>query len=551
MIDHQVRDIVVESLRKVVRLRPELAPRLTDPDLDLPISDLDIDSLDAIEWCMEIETKMGIELEPADLAVARSIADLVALVAERSQGGPVAITFKPAPRDQPLPLSFVQQQTWDYCQNSRVAGGYVLCMKEQIDGPLNVELLRDCLDEMVRRHEVFRTTFPAFKGRPAALIHPAQPVALPVFDLRGDKNPAKAAESIIEAERARIGALARGPLARFALVRLGDDTYWLLRACHHILWDSWSSVLFLDELAALYEEKHRKVAVPPSTQQALQYADYAAWQRQAFSPNGPEHQKAIAWWRDRFRDQPPVRELPFRRPKPLAGIDPSAGTISWPVDSRLSDALTELRRREGATYYQIWLSAFVAQLALASACPDVVIGIYVTNRRRPETRNMLGDFANTLALNFRFDPERTFVEWVSTVRNTLNAAEAWSELPHERLRAELRAADVKVPDINAIFSMIPEHARAHSRRFCGLSVTPQANTRSAEMPWGFSFSVWETQGQQIFATTFDAGLHDPAGVRTFVDQLLKLLGAALHRPDVPLGTLAAECADARKLVIKA
>ena len=71
------------------------------------------------------------------------------------------------------------------------------------------------------------------------------------------------------------------------------------------------------------------------------------------------------------------------------------------------------------------------------------------------------------------------------------------------------------------------------------------------MPWGFSFSVWETQGQQIFATTFDAGLHDPAGVRTFVDQLLKLLGAALHRPDVPLGTLAAECADARKLVIKA
>ena len=406
MKEEDVRKLVVDALVKVTNAlsNSELAMRLKDPKVDVAIADLGIDSLDAIEWCMEIEARGGVEIDPVELTTHRSIDALVGLIVNRCRHV-VAAGDTPPPlvrvsRDGPLPLSLAQESIWTYSQTPERSAAYALGMRDHILGPLDVGVLRDCLSDIVRRHEVLRTTYAVQDGQPVQIIHPAEPVALPVFDVGAESEPKEATARIIKAEMARVADLTQGPLARFSLVRFSENEHWLLRIYHHILWDAWSAKLMFGELALLYSAKIDGAAAPILEPERLQVADYAAWQRKYFRPDGPVYQETIAWWKKQFQQQPPMPDLPFKRPAPLAGVDRAEGVIIWPVDLELAQRLNRLRQQEGATLYTVWLAALVALLAAETGQPDIIVGSYVANRRR-EVQNMIGYFTNLATLSFR------------------------------------------------------------------------------------------------------------------------------------------------------
>ncbi|MDR3464759.1 MAG: condensation domain-containing protein [Xanthobacteraceae bacterium] len=527
------RTAVFNALSKVMKLSPELASRLQDPSSDVQLAELTIDSLDALELCMEIETGTGVELDPAELAPLDTIGDLIRHVAGKDRRAAASIVR--ASRNRPLPLSLTQERVWSHCQQLPDPSGYILSMIDKIEGPLDVGILATCLSAVISRHEILRTTFPLVDGRPVQTVHPAEEVGLRVVSIDDNEDPELAARRIVEVERSSISDLAGGPLLKFVVLRICDQEHLLIRLAHHMVWDGQSGKLFLDELTSLYEARLREKPTDlPALQ--LQYADYAVWQRAVFDPDGQAYHRTVAWWETHFRDARCSTELPFKRSKALSGVDPSAGRLVRLIEPKLMERLNELRRGVATTPYKIWLAGFVAVLWLETNCPDLVVGTYVTDRRHRQLRDLVGDFSHTIAIRFSCDGDITFSELVSHVGATVAAAESNSSIPLETLGVELQRRNIEMPPVSAIFSMPPGN-HSEERRFANLRLYSAEPRNPTAMPWGFSLQIYERNQEYWCEANFDAGIYDPLLVRKTMDHLCEFLTAVSHHPELEVGEL--------------
>jgi hypothetical protein len=441
-------------------------------------------------------------------------------------------------RDAPLPLSFGQESMWRYSQTPDGAAAYTLGLNDRVFGALDVAALRASLSSIVQRHEILRTTYVMGNGAPVAVIHPAEPVDLPIFDVSAEAKPHEAAKRIIQSEMLKVRDLANGPLVRFSLVRTGEDEHRLVRVCHHMLWDLWSTSVLLDELALHYNARVADKAAPLPSRAPLQFADYAAWQRQVMRPGTPAYENEVAWWKERMRKQARLPDLPFKRPDPMADADPADGVISWSFSPGLPQRLDRLRQREGTTSFVIWLAALAALLAAENRQPGVVIGAYAANRRRVEVQGMIGCFVNLVALGFNVDPATPFHKWLAEVRAEVMAAEAHCEVPHAELQAELQKSGIAPPEISVILGRASAHTRAEAR-FTGLTVARSEIQLPNVMPWGFSIRLLDGNELRVCRVTFDARIYDPAGVRRFMNRLSDLIDAVSRAPGRSIGELLA------------
>lgn len=531
MREHAVRSAIVGALCRVVKMQPEQTAALHDPHSDFLLSDLAIDSLDALELCMEIETIVGVELDPAELVALDTVSELVGLVVSKDR--PAGATIVRASRDQPVPLSLAQESIWAICQNRLDHSGYVLSMIDKIEGPLDIAMLADCLTSLISRHEILRTTFPFLDGRPIQMVHPVEKVALPVFSVANDEDPEQTARKIIRHERLSVCDFTNGPLVKFAVMRISAQEHLLIRSIHHMVWDGWSGKLFLDELSSLYEAAHfGKPAILPEMK--LQYADYAAWQRSGFDPAGQTYHDAVAWWAAYLESVRSPIDLPFKRPELLAGVDPDAGRLVRSIEPGLMDRLNELRGEGGTTLYRIWLAGFVAVLWLETHCSNRIIGSFVTGRRHWQLRNMIGDFSNTVALKLECDVAISFKELISQVDTTVTEAESYSEIPFDKLSAELEKRNTVTPPINVIFAA-PLDNRLGERRFANLTISRYGSQGPLHMPWGCTLQLREQDGNYRCVMDFDAGLYDPSLVEMFMDHLYEFLDAVSRNPDLAVG----------------
>jgi hypothetical protein len=473
-------------------------------------------------------------------------------------------------RDAPLPVSLAQQAMLSYCNTFEDSAAYVLAKIYQIVGPLDIGGLRNCLNYIVGRHEILRTTFGVVNGEPVQIVHPANSISLSIFDAAPGEDLKKYAAWIVKEETSRTSDLTQDPLIRFALLRFEENKHWFFRISHHLLWDAWSTRLFHKELALLYEAWFEGRPPPLSEFEPFQYADHASWQRKVLRRNGAAYQETIAWWKEHFQRHPSrpelpwhrkilhrngavyrkvitwwnehfqqdrVRlELPFRRQAPLLGLDPTDGTIGWAVDLELEQRVNRLSRNNGSTIFVVWLAALVALLAAETGQSDIVVGTYMTNRRRhPALHNMIGCFANLVALRFQWDPAKPFSDWLSEVRSCVTAAQERCEIPHKELRNELRGLGIPPPELQVIFQAPMGTGQVNMQfadlKVCGLDL----NIRS-RMPWGFSIEL-RKRHPQICQAYFDAGIYDPVGVRQFLGRLCDLLDAFAQHPDVSIGDL--------------
>jgi amino acid adenylation domain-containing protein len=496
------------------------------------------DSLTAAVVAAKIHAALGVEVSLGEFSNHPALSDFATAV-ERSHDLEEPDHSPPlirVPRGEPLPLSYEQERIWKYSQTPESSAGYTLVCIHRIRGPLDVEALRVSISDLARRHEMLRTSFHALDAGPVQVVHPPAPVLVPVIDLAQAPRAVEHAMAFLRDEARRPFDLDTLPLMRLWLVRIHQNEHWLLRINHHIICDTWSWKIYFDELRILYEARLRGEIAPLAGDEALQYGDYAVWQRRVLHRDRGDYQRAIAWWKELFADQVAPLELPFRRPEPLADADPAEALIWWGLDPAIAARLEVLQREESSTYYLVRLAAFVAVVAGDTGQTDVVLGTNVSNRSRNESLKMVGFFANLGALRFRVRLSCTFREWMRTVRHVIGETQARCQVPYEQMCAELRTAGVTPPEIRAIFAVSDQTA---AMCFGGLELT-WMDRLIEHMPWGFSLTFDRHNEQSRCRIDFDARIYDPEGVRALRNRFIRFLDAASRYPDRGLAQLLGE-----------
>ena len=380
----------------------------------------------------QIEAPLRILFEAPTL---RRLAEQVDAAAVCGSGGLVpALTAQPRPEH--LPLSHAQERLWFLEQLGQVGTSYNMPSAYRLDGRLDVEALERALLELERRHESLRTRFATVDGVGVQLIDPPGGLVLARHDLSGlavDVREA-AARRLVEAEAALPFDLAAGPLFRAGLIDLGDDQHLLLLTAHHIVSDGWSQGVINRELTALYAA-YAAGQPSPLVEPALQYADYALWQRSWLT--GAEFDRQLDYWRGHLAGAPLVLELPTDRPRPAVASF-SGAAVPFSIPAELTARLDALARRHGATLFMTLLAAFEVVLSRWSGQDDFVVGSPIAGRTHQASEDLVGFFVNTLALRADLSGDPSFIDLLARVRETTLGAYAHQDLPFEKLVADLQ-----------------------------------------------------------------------------------------------------------------
>ena len=330
--------------------------------------------------------------------------------------------------------SFAQQRLWFLDQYEPGSSVYNIPAACRLQGRLDSEALRQSLDEIVRRHEAFRTTFAVGDGAPIQIIAPSVRVPLVFEDLSGCAQAESEAQRLAQREAGLPFDLANGPLMRAHLFKLADNDHMMLLTLHHIIADGWSIAVLLRELSEIYNaQRERRVAslVPLE----IQYADYSVWQRQWLQFDVLEAQ--TRYWKGTLEGAAPLLELPLDRPRPAFARHRGA-SVEFSIDHARVAQLRKLSQRCQSALFAILAAALNVLLSRYSGQNDICIGYPVANRTKSELESVIGFFVNTLVLRTRVDRHEPFDSLVRRVRDAVLEASDHQDLPFEKLVEALR-----------------------------------------------------------------------------------------------------------------
>lgn len=446
----------------------------------------------------------------------------------RTSAGPSAIIAR---KDRtPAPLSLAQEQVWLRAQ--QLGPDRPPLYNESItiyrEGPLDVAALEWTLTEIVRRHEIWRTTFDTVQGQPVQIIHPAPSVKLPVVDLRALPEAEREAEALkVAAEDARRPFdLNRGPLVRFALVRIGYEEHRLFATMHQSIVDGVSVYqVFPSELVALYESF---AADKPSQlpELPIQYADYAVWERRWLQ--GEELENQLAYWRKQLAGDLPVLDWPTDRPRPP--VQTYRGSIRpFTLPRNLSDTLRASSQRQGVTLFTTLLAGFVSLLYLYTGREVITVGTLApAGRKRAEVQGLLGYFLNPVALRIDLSGNPTFREVLEQARGVISGALSHDDVPLERLANELKPKPdpTRHPFFQIMISLAPPMSELGS----GWSQTPM-DVESGGARWDLYLELNDRQNGILGRAQYNPDLFDAPAITRMVEDYQYVLHAASSNPE--------------------
>jgi amino acid adenylation domain-containing protein len=493
------------------------------------------DSLAAAEVAVGIEDALGVEVGMRAFAREPTVAGLARLVEQlrAAAAGEGETPLVKAPPHSPQPASFAQERIWRHSQVPEEAAGWVVAASSTITGPLDEEVLRACLDHLMRRHPAaMRTRFPERDGEVLQVIEPPIPLELPLHDFSAKPDPHESAAALMRELVAEPFDLERGPLLRMELVRLGEGVHQLLRICHHITCDAQSWKILFAELALLYEAAVQGEPPPLSDELPYSYGDVAARQREGMRPGGPLHRATLDRWRDLRAER--ATAPPFRRPVRVEDASPQDGTIRWGLPPSVTAGLAVLGREAGVTYYMVRMALYAALLAAETGDRELLFGTYVTTRRQPEILGMFGCFTQAAAVRLSAPVDATVDGWLRQVRSAVLDVNEHTELPYETLMEELGREGVNVPGIETVFSLAEVRPPL---RFAGLELGVAERSKDHYMPAGFVFQVNRLLELDDCRVDFDANIYDPVLVRGFVARYQRLATELCGDRDRPLSEL--------------
>ncbi|MFO1417382.1 MAG: AMP-binding protein [Methylotetracoccus sp.] len=442
-------------------------------------------SLLAMRVVSRVRQAFGIELPLREVFEAEHLAALAARL-DGAASGEAVPELVAVERGAALPLSYAQARLWFLDQLEPGSAFYNIPAAYRLGGRLDRTALERSVESLVRRHEILRTRFETIDGEPMQVIA-AEPGVVVAFDELGELGAEareQRARDLAEQEAMTPFDLARGPLLRVRLVRLDEEDHLLLVTLHHSVADGWSMDLLVREFGELYGAHVTGQPLPLGTL-AVQYADYAVWQRAWL--RGAVLERQLAYWRERLAGAPGVLDLPTDRPRPAVqsyrGADCS---VSVPASLRAD--LVRLGRRHDVTLFMSLLAAFGVLLHRISGQHDLCVGTPVANRGRVELEGLIGLFVNTLVMRVDLRGNPPLSEVLRRVREASLGAQAHQDLPFEQLVEALQ----------------PERSLAHSPLFQVMFNLQQGREeRSSELP-GLSMMPYEARsGTAMFDLTLD------------------------------------------------
>jgi amino acid adenylation domain-containing protein len=395
-------------------------------------------SLLATQVISRIREAFHVELPLRAIFESPTLADLAQRVeiAVRAQQQLELPPIQPVQRTEQMPLSFAQERLWFLHRLNPESVAYHVLRPMRLSGPLDLGLLERAFSEIVRRHEIYRTIFPAIDGRPVQLVQPPRQVTLSPVDLRhlSEAEREASVENLIAEEGRTPFNLDRGPLWRLTLLRLGDEDHLLMLTEHHMVHDGWTEGRLVSEFLALYSA-FSAGQPSPLPELPVQYADFATWQRQCLQ--GELLDSQLAYWKKQLSGALPVLELPTDRTRPPVETFRGAHQ-SLTLSEDLKRKLYELSRRHGCTLFMTVFAAFNVLLYRYSGQEDIIVGSPIAGRNRAELEPLIGFFVNTMTLRSDLSGDPTFVELLKRTREVALGAYAHQEMPFEKLVEEVQ-----------------------------------------------------------------------------------------------------------------
>jgi amino acid adenylation domain-containing protein len=467
-------------------------------------------------------------------------APTVARLAEHiEQSQPIALAQpplqpRPAEAQDQLPLSFAQQRLWFLSQLAPHSPAYNIAIMMRLTGHLHVAALEDSLNEIVRRHEMLRTTIVVVDEQPIQVIGSPCVIALPWIDLQAltrSEQEARVQQLAIE-DSLQPFDLCNGPLVRAQLIRLNEREHILLWSMHHIASDGWSLSVLVRELGALYGS-YAAGQPSPLLPLPIQYADYTLWQRAWLQ--GPVLETQLAYWRQQLHEPLPVLSLPTDRPRPSVQTERGARyTFTIPQD--LTGEIVALSRRAGATLFMTLLAAFKVVLARYSGQTDILVGSPIAGRTHTETEALIGFFVNTLVLRTNLRGNPSFRELLQQVREVALSAYAHGETPFEKLVEELQPQrDLsRTPLFQVMFVL--HNTPASSLELPDLKLELLEVDRKMT-PFDLSLAITETEQGLMGALEYNTDLFDAGTMQRMMDHLVVVLRGIVADPEQPIATI--------------
>ena len=491
----------------------------------------------------EIELQLRAVFESATVEeLARSV-DAARLTGATSSAPPLV----PVARGKELPLSYAQQRLWFLNQLEPDSPSYNFPVVIRLTGQLNLKAVEHGFNEVVRRHEVLRTTFCSIDGKPYQIIAPSLHIPLDILsiDSASEDEQESSLRRLATEEGNRPFDIARGPLMRTTMYRLAEDEHVLVLTMHHIIADGWSFPVLMKELVTFYQAyvEGRPASSPPL---AIQYADFAQWQHNWLQ--GSVHETQLAYWKRQLDGSLPVLELPLDRPRPTVQ---SYRGKRYVVDfsPELSVALQALSRKQGVTLFMTLLACFQILLARYSGQTDIIIGTPVANRTRSELESLIGFFVNMLVLRVDLSGNPRFTDLLKRVREIVLGAQAHQDLPFEKL----------------VDALQPTRALSHSPLFQVIFVLHSLPPQTLELPglrihmpemdpetakFDLSLDIFPDPDKMTGWFEYNADLFDEQTIARMAQHFVLLLETIVAAPDSYLEAMPSLIATDREQVVE-
>ncbi len=433
-------------------------------------------------------------------------------------------------------LSYAQQRLWFIDRFERTTSGYAAAYNMPIvlalQGHIDDNAMQRALSAILARHHVLRTGIVEENGRPVAKLEADAVLPWRVLQVPANVEPASWTDAAVLAEFETPFDLARPPLMRGVLIHCGDDEHVLVIGMHHIVTDAWSAGLMLQELQALYAvELSSESTVPPPPD--LQYADFAAWQRQVWDQglmSAPE-----TYWLHELSALPAPLVLASDRPR-TAQQSYAGGALSFEIEPSLTAAVQQFALANGATPFMVHMAAFNLLLHRYTGASDILVGTDSANRFPGESERMLGFFINQLVIRTRIDPQADVRQLLASVRDKTLRAYEHEAMPFDRLLDRLQIA--RDPSTTPLFQVKLNMLSVDDATLAlpGLSAAPRPHNFST-VQYDLVLTL-KADGERFIGTLqYRSELFAAARMQAAIAHYLGLLRAMLDRPGAAIAQL--------------
>lgn len=484
-------------------------------------------SLIAMRAVSALRSRIGIDLPMSAVFEATTVRSLAERIDRlRDDHGPAVARIGARPAAALPVMSSSQERLWFFERLVPGTATYTISWNLRLRGELDRAALAQALDAIVRRHAVLRTHFSEQDGLGIQIVRDPVARELDTWNV----TEGELAERL-QACSERCFDLERGPLHHFTLFALAPDDHCLSLAIHHAVFDGSSVQLMAEELCTHYASLVQGQASPlPAL--AVQFADYAHWQREW--PDAARTHALLDYWREQLRGAPSALELPTDRPRPAVASYRGAHR-AFSLSAEASDALRGLARREGATLFMVLLAAFNVVLSRWSDQDDIVVGSPIAGRHQPETESMIGFFVNTLALRTDLSGDPSFSALLQRIRRTALGAYAHQDLPFEKLVETLQP--VRDLSRQAIFQvMLALHPEPAPLSMPNLQLDAR-DGQSASAKFDLTFELVDAVGGIHGALEFATDLWDGGTAERFAKHVENILSCAARDPSIRISAL--------------